>query len=83
MWRTMFSISTMASSTRMPIVSDRASSVTTFSDWSIGPRMAKVGISDIGMAVAAISVARQSRRKMNTTITARAAPSSSASSEAR
>ncbi|MCY1372759.1 hypothetical protein D9M69_599910 [compost metagenome] len=29
MWRTMFSTSTMASSTRMPITSDMASSVTT------------------------------------------------------
>ena len=67
----------------MPIVSDRASSVTTFSDWSIGPRMAKVGISDIGMAVAAITVARQSRRKIHTTMTASTAPRISASSEAR
>ena len=37
----------------------------------------------IGMAVAAIRVARQSRRKMNTTMTASRAPSPSASSEAR
>ena len=83
MWRTMFSISTIASSTRMPIVSDRASRVTTFSDWSSGPRMAKVGISDIGMAMAAMKVARQSRRKMKTMMTASTAPNSRASSEAR
>ena len=42
----------------------------------------KVGISDMGMATAAISVARQSRRKTNTTSTARPAPSSRASTEA-
>ncbi|MNE18175.1 hypothetical protein D3C80_1111930 [compost metagenome] len=65
------------------MVSDRASRVTPFSDWFIGPSRAKVGISDIGMAVAAIRVARQSRRKMKTTMTARTAPRPRASSEAR
>jgi hypothetical protein len=78
----MFSISTMASSTRMPIVSDSASRLMPFSDWPSGSSTRKVGISDIGMAVAVMNVARQSRRKMNTTTTARTAPSSKASSEA-
>ena len=35
----------------------------------------KVGIAASGMAMALITVARQSRRKMNTTITASTAPS--------
>ena len=35
----------------------------------------KVGIADRGMATAEIAVARQSRRKKNTTTTARIAPS--------
>jgi len=64
------------------MVRDRASRLMPFSDWPSGSSTRKVGISDIGMAVAVISVARQSRRKMNTTTTARTAPSSRASSEA-
>ncbi len=43
---------------------------------------AKVGISDTGMATAVTAVARQSRRKRNTTSAARAMPSSSASTVA-
>ena len=39
----------------------------------------KVGIADSGMASAEISVARQSRRNRNTTMTASTAPSISAS----
>ena len=35
----------------------------------------KVGMADMGMATAETSVARQSRRKKNTTITARIEPS--------
>ena len=38
----------------------------------------KVGMADSGMAIAEINVARQSRRKNQTTITARIAPSISA-----
>ena len=82
MWRTMFSISTIASSTRIPMVNDSASRVIMLSDWPSGSSTAKVGISDSGMATAAISVARQSRRNSQTTITASRAPRPTASSEA-
>ena len=42
----------------------------------------KVGIRDSGMATAVIKVARQSRRKMNTTAMASSAPRSRVSTEA-
>ena len=64
------------------MVKDSASSVTTFSDWLVRSMIQKVGISDRGMATAVMMVARQSRRKMNTTATASKAPSSRASTEA-
>ena len=44
-------------------------------------RNQKVGIADSGMAMAEITVARQSRRKKNTTTTARIAPSTIAEIE--
>ena len=74
-WRMMFSISTMASSTRMPTTSDRLSSVTTLTVKPSRCITANVGITDSGSAIADTSVARQSRRKNHTTITARIAPS--------
>ena len=61
-WRMMFSISTIASSTRMPITSDSDSSVTVFSEKPNRYITPKVGIADSGSAVADTSVARQSRR---------------------
>ena len=64
------------------MVSDRASSVTTFSDWFVRSITQKVGISDSGMATAAIRVARQSRRKIKTTAIASRAPSTRVSTEA-
>ncbi len=73
----MFSISTMASSTRMPTTRVRASSVTTFSENPNRFMKKKVGISDTGMAKAVIIVERQSRRKTNTTMAASSMPSSS------
>jgi hypothetical protein len=66
-WRMMFSISTMASSTRMPTTSDSEISVTPL---SVKPRRyiaAKVGMAASGSAAAATSVARQSRRNSHTT----------------
>ena len=63
----------------MPITSVRASRVTTFSEKPSIEMIQKVGISDSGMASAAITVARQSRRKRNTTIAARIMPSISTS----
>ena len=78
MWRTMFSISTIASSTRTPATSDSASRLMELSVKSIHCMNANAGIADSGMASAEISVARTSRRNRNTTSTARMDPSSSA-----
>ena len=69
-WRMMFSISTMASSTRMPTTSDSDSSVTTLTEKPIQCITAKVGIADSGSATAETRVARHSRRKAQTTSTA-------------
>ena len=80
-WRMMFSISTIASSTRMPTTSDIDSSVTTLSVKPIRYMAAKVGMIDSGNAVAETKVARQSRRKSQTTTTARMAPSISSAIE--
>jgi hypothetical protein len=74
-WRTMFSISTMASSTRMPTTTDSASRVMML---SVNPNQyitAKVGMTDSGRATALIQVARQSRRNAQTTSSASSAPS--------
>ena len=75
MWRTMFSISTMASSTRMPVTMVMASRLTRLSEKPATSSAQKAGMIDSGSAMAAISVARQSRRKMKTTTMARMAPS--------
>ncbi len=79
MWRTMFSISTIASSTRIPVTSVIASRLTRLSEKPIASIAQKVGMTDSGSAMAVMSVARQSRRKMNTTTMARSAPSISVS----
>ena len=79
MWRTMFSISTIASSTRMPVTSVIASRLTRLSEKPIASIAQKVGMTESGSAIAVTSVARMSRRKMNTTTMARAAPSISVS----
>ncbi len=71
----MFSISTIASSTRMPITSERLSSVTTLMLNPSAHMPMNAGITDKGRATAAMKVARQSRRKAQTTITASSAPS--------
>ena len=76
-WRTMFSTSTIASSTRMPTTSDSASKVITL---TLKPRKCipmKAGITDSGSATADTRVARQSRRNSHTTSTASTAPSNS------
>ena len=80
MCRTMFSISTIASSTSTPATSDRASRLISFSVTSISDMNANVGIADSGMASAEIAVARHSRRNSQTTSTASREPSISASS---
>ena len=71
MWRTMFSIITMASSTTKPVpmvsaISDRLSSEKPANH--ITP---KVAISDSGSATPAMKVARNVRRKIKTTSTTR------------
>ena len=73
--RTMFSISTIASSTSTPATSDSASKLIVLRVKSCQYMKANVGIADSGIASAEIAVARQSRRKMNTTSTARSEPS--------
>ena len=77
MWRTMFSISTMASSTRMPVTSVIASRLTKLSEKPIRFMKKNAGRIDSGRATAASTVARQSRRNRNTTMVASTAPSSS------
>ena len=72
---TMFSISTMASSTRMPVTSVIASRLTRFSENPMASIAQKAGMTDSGNATAATIVARRSRRKISTTSTASAAPS--------
>ena len=75
----MFSISTMASSTRIPVLSVIASKVTTFSEKPRRYMTQKAGKIDSGRVTAAMMVALQSRKNRNTTITARMAPSYSVS----
>ncbi len=77
MWRTMFSIMTMASSITKPVpivsaISDRLSR-----EKPQNHITAKVAMSDSGSATPAMIVARTERRKMNTTITTRATLSTS------
>ena len=76
-WRTMFSISTIASSTRMPTTTESASSVMML---RVNPKKyitANVGMIDSGSANADTQVARQSRRNSHTTSSASSAPSQS------
>ena len=83
MWRTMFSTSTMASSTRMPVTRVIASRLTKLKLKPIASIARKVGTTASGSAVAETRVARQSRRNTSTTSTASAAPSSRACMAAR
>ena len=75
--RTIFSTSTIASSTKIPITNDNASNVTTL---ILKPKLAmpiNAGITDNGSATAQIKVARTLRKNKNTTNTASNAPSTS------
>ena len=71
----MFSISTIASSTRMPVERVIASRLTMLSENPSISMAQNEGRIDSGSVIAAMTVARKSRRKMNTTMTASAAPS--------
>ena len=75
----MFSISTIASSTRMPVTRVIASRLTRLSEKPIASIAQKVGRIDSGKARAVTMVARKSRRNTSTTITASSAPSISVS----
>ena len=75
MWRTMFWISTMASSTRMPVTRVMASRLTKLSEKPMICMAANVGMTDNGSATAASRVARQLRRNSRTTMVASTAPS--------
>ena len=59
MWRTMFSISTIASSTRMPVTSVIASRLTRLSEKPIASIIQKVGMMESGIAMAVTMVARK------------------------
>ena len=76
-WRTMFSISTIASSTNNPITTLSASKVIMLRLKPSHAITAKVGMMDSGSAMADTQVARQSRRNQNTTASASSAPSHS------
>ncbi len=75
MCRTMFSISTMASSTRMPVDSVMARKLTRFSEKPSRSIAQNAGKIDSGSEIAAMMVARRSRRNRSTMMTARIAPS--------
>ena len=79
MWRTMFSISTIASSTTMPMASTKPNSVRVFSEKPKAAIAAQVPISDTGIAMIGISAVRQLWRKTITTRTTSATASSSVS----
>ena len=80
--RATFSTSTIASSTSTPITTASASKVSRLSEKPSQLMTAKVGMTDKGNAKAEIAVARHSRRKNQTTITASNAPSSNMAIEA-
>ena len=74
MCRKMFSSTTMASSMTMPTMSTSASMVTLLSVKPSAFITPKVAITEVGMATAAITVARQLRMKAITTRQARMLP---------
>ena len=72
MWRTMFSIMTMASSTTKPVPMVRAIRERLSSEKSANHITPKVAISDTGSVMPAMMVARMVRRNSSTTSTTRA-----------
>ena len=71
MWRAMFSITTIASSTTSPVASTIAKSVSVLIEKPNSLTKVKVPISDTGIVAVGISVARQSPRNRNITSTTR------------
>ena len=80
--RKMFSSTTMASSMTIPTASVRASRVMLLSEKSYHFMIVNVAMMEVGMAMEAISTARQLRMKRNTTMLANKLPSSRCSSRA-
>jgi len=75
--RMVFSTTTMASSTTMPMASTSPNSVRLLIDWPVASITAKVPISETGMVTAGTRVVRQSWRKIQTVkITSRMATNS-------
>ena len=75
MRRWMFSISTMASSTTMPMASTMASSVSTLIEAPKNAITMKAAMTETGIATMATMVERQSRRKTRMTRMTRPMPS--------
>ena len=75
--RSIFSRTTIASSTTIPIDKTIAKSVSVFMEKPKRYKPAKVPISDIGTAIIGIKVARQFCKNRNTTITTRSIASPS------
>ena len=67
MWRSMFSITTIASSTTMPVARTMPKSVRTLIEKSNSLMNAKVPISDTGIVIAGMTVLRQFCRNRNMT----------------
>ena len=76
MWRSMFSITTIASSTTMPVASTIPNSVSVLIEKPNSLTKAKVPTSDTGMVMVGMSVLRQFCRNRNITRTTRAIASS-------
>lgn len=83
MWRWMFSMTTMASSTTRPAATMSAISDRLFSENPYRYMMVKVPISDTGIATLGISAARRLPRNPSTTSTTRPAASSSVTCASR
>ena len=69
--RSTFSTTTIASSTTIPIASTSPNSERLFSEKPINAMTANVPINDTGTSIIGMSVARQSWRKINTTMKTR------------
>ena len=72
--RTMFSSTTIAASSTMPVAKARPASEITLSERPVGERIANVASSDTGIASAMISVARHWRRNSHRTPMASSTP---------
>ena len=81
-WRSMFSTSTIASSTKIPTTNDSASKLMTLMEKPRYHMPMNAGMTDKGRATAETNVARKSRKNNQTTSTANKAPSYSNTKDA-